>query len=79
MTIFPAIDIRGGRCVRLSQGRAEAETVYYEDPLDIARVFKDAGSVWAHVVDLDGAFTGEQRNLPVVAKIAALGLKVQLG
>ncbi len=79
MTIYPAIDIKGGRCVRLTQGRADAETVYAEDPASVAREFKAAGSEWVHVVDLDGAFAGEPRNLAVVDRIARLGLKVQLG
>jgi phosphoribosylformimino-5-aminoimidazole carboxamide ribotide isomerase len=79
MTIYPAIDIKGGRCVRLAQGRADAETVYSEDPAGVAAGFKAAGAEWVHVVDLDGAFTGEPRNLDVVARIAGLGLKVQLG
>jgi phosphoribosylformimino-5-aminoimidazole carboxamide ribotide isomerase len=79
MTIYPAIDIKGGRCVRLVQGRADAETVYSDDPAAIAAGFKAAGAQWVHVVDLDGAFTGEPRNLDVVARIVALGLKVQLG
>ncbi len=79
MTIFPAIDIRGGRCVRLLQGRADAETVYAVDPAAVAAGFKAAGAAWVHVVDLDGAFGGEPRNLEVVARIAALGLSVQLG
>ncbi len=79
MTIFPAIDIKGGRCVRLTQGRAEAETVYAEDPAAVAAGFQAAGAGWVHVVDLDGAFAGEPRNLGVVERIAALGLRVQLG
>jgi phosphoribosylformimino-5-aminoimidazole carboxamide ribotide isomerase len=79
VTIYPAIDIRGGRCVRLAQGRAEAETVYADDPAGVAAGFKAAGALWVHVVDLDGAFSGEPRNLAVVARIAGLGLKVQLG
>ncbi|HEU5079374.1 MAG TPA: 1-(5-phosphoribosyl)-5-[(5-phosphoribosylamino)methylideneamino]imidazole-4-carboxamide isomerase [Opitutaceae bacterium] len=79
MTIYPAIDIRGGRCVRLTQGRADQETVYSENPAEIAAEFKQAGAEWVHVVDLDGAFTGESKNLSVVRAIAALGLKVQLG
>jgi phosphoribosylformimino-5-aminoimidazole carboxamide ribotide isomerase len=79
MTIYPAIDIKGGRCVRLTQGRADAETVYSDDPSAIAAGFRAAGSEWVHVVDLDGAFDGEPRNLDVVGKIATLGLKVQLG
>jgi phosphoribosylformimino-5-aminoimidazole carboxamide ribotide isomerase len=79
MTIYPSIDIRGGRCVRLLQGRAEAETVYSEDPVAVAARFRDVGSRWVHVVDLDGAFAGEPLNLPLVERIAALGVRVQFG
>ncbi|HWA07886.1 MAG TPA: 1-(5-phosphoribosyl)-5-[(5-phosphoribosylamino)methylideneamino]imidazole-4-carboxamide isomerase [Opitutaceae bacterium] len=79
MTIYPAIDIKGGRCVRLLQGRADQETVYAENPAEVAAGFRAAGSGWVHVVDLDGAFAGEPQNLAAVEAIAALGLKVQLG
>ena len=79
MTIFPAIDIKGGRGVRLLQGRADQETVYFENPADAARQFQAAGSEWVHVVDLDGAFGGEPVNLAAVQAIVAVGLKVQLG
>jgi phosphoribosylformimino-5-aminoimidazole carboxamide ribotide isomerase len=79
MTIYPAIDIKGGRCVRLLQGRADQETVYGENPADVAAGFRAAGSGWVHVVDLDGAFTGEPRNLAAVEAIIAVGMKVQLG
>jgi phosphoribosylformimino-5-aminoimidazole carboxamide ribotide isomerase len=79
MTIYPAIDIKGGRCVRLAQGRADQETVYAENPADVAAQFRADGSAWVHVVDLDGAFAGEPQNLPAVQAIAALGMKVQLG
>jgi phosphoribosylformimino-5-aminoimidazole carboxamide ribotide isomerase len=79
MTIYPAIDIKNGRCVRLTQGRADRETVYAENPADVAQKFKATGSEWVHVVDLDGAFQGEPQNLPAVQAIAALGMKVQLG
>jgi phosphoribosylformimino-5-aminoimidazole carboxamide ribotide isomerase len=79
MTIYPAIDIKGGRCVRLAQGRADRETVYGEDPAAVAAAFQAAGSGWVHVVDLDGAFGGAPANLPVVARIVALGLRVQFG
>jgi phosphoribosylformimino-5-aminoimidazole carboxamide ribotide isomerase len=79
MTIYPAIDIKGGRAVRLLQGRADQETVYGENPAAVAAQFKADGSTWVHVVDLDGAFTGEPQNLAVVQSIAALGMKVQLG
>jgi phosphoribosylformimino-5-aminoimidazole carboxamide ribotide isomerase len=79
MTIYPAIDIKGGRCVRLTQGRADQETVYAENPVDVAVQFKKAGAQWVHVVDLDGAFSGESTNLSVVRAIAAQGMKVELG
>jgi phosphoribosylformimino-5-aminoimidazole carboxamide ribotide isomerase len=79
MTIYPAIDIKGGRCVRLTQGRADQETVYAENPAAVAEDFRAAGSAWVHVVDLDGAFAGEPRNLDAVRAIAAVGLKVELG
>jgi phosphoribosylformimino-5-aminoimidazole carboxamide ribotide isomerase len=79
MTIYPAIDIRGGRAVRLLQGRADQETVYAEQPAGVAAEFKAAGSAWVHVVDLDGAFSGEPQNLAAVQGIVATGLKVELG
>ncbi len=79
MRIYPAIDIRGGRCVRLLRGEKEQETVYYEDPAEPARIWKEAGSEWVHVVDLDGAFEGAPKNTEAVRRIAATGLKVQLG
>lgn len=79
MIIYPAIDIKGGRCVRLLQGRADRETVYADHPEEVAAGFRAAGSAWVHVVDLDGAFRGEPQNLDAVQAIAGLGLKVQLG
>jgi len=79
MTIYPAIDIKGGRCVRLTQGRADQETVYSSNPAEVAAQFRAAGSGWVHVVDLDGAFAGEPANLAVVAEIVKAGMKVQLG
>ena len=71
MQLFPAIDLRGGRCVRLYQGSYDAETVYSDNPVDQAQQFADAGASWLHVVDLDAARTGNQVNLPVIAAIAA--------
>jgi phosphoribosylformimino-5-aminoimidazole carboxamide ribotide isomerase len=79
MTIYPAIDIKGGRCVRLLQGRADQETVYAENPAEVAAQFQRDGSAWVHVVDLDGAFAGEPKNLSAVQAITAVGLRVQLG
>ncbi len=79
MTIYPAIDIKAGRCVRLTQGKADQETVYSLHPEEVAAQFKAEGAEWVHVVDLDGAFCGEPQNLAAVAAIVATGLKVQLG
>ena len=79
MLIYPAIDIRGGRCVRLSQGKDEARTDYFDDPVEPARRFTKAGAEWIHVVDLDGAFEGAPRNLEILRHITALGPKVQFG
>lgn len=79
MTIYPAIDLKGGRCVRLTQGRADQETVYAENPAAVAAEFRAAGSEWVHVVDLDGAFAGEPANLAAVQAIVAVGMKVELG
>jgi phosphoribosylformimino-5-aminoimidazole carboxamide ribotide isomerase len=79
MTIYPAIDIKGGGCVRLTQGRADQETAYAASPVAVAAQFQAAGSAWVHVVDLDGAFAGEPVNLAAVPAIVALGLRVQWG
>ena len=80
MLLFPAIDLRGGRCVRLYQGDFSAETTYAEDPAEVAAAFAAAGAQWLHVVDLDAARTGELANLAQVeAIVAATGLPVQYG
>ncbi|GGE04259.1 1-(5-phosphoribosyl)-5-[(5-phosphoribosylamino) methylideneamino] imidazole-4-carboxamide isomerase [Marinithermofilum abyssi] len=78
-TLYPAIDLRGGQCVRLFQGDYDAETVY-GDPVEAARRWVTAGAEWLHVVDLDAAKTGEPVNLPVIKEIAvALDVPVQVG
>jgi phosphoribosylanthranilate isomerase len=78
LTLLPAIDIRDGRAVRLTQGRADAETVYDEDPVAVAERFAAAGASWLHVVDLDAAFTGEPRNRALIARVVeATGCRVQ--
>ena len=69
--VLPAIDLRGGRIVRLRQGDFAAETAYRGDPADVARAFADAGARWIHVVDLDGARAGEPKQLGLVARITA--------
>lgn len=78
-TVFPAIDLRGGRCVRLRQGSASHETRYSDDPLTVAQGFQDAGAEWIHLVDLDAAF-GEGSNRPLVRRIAqSVGVRIQTG
>ena len=80
MDILPAIDLRGGKCVRLAQGDAARQTEYSDDPVSVACSFRDAGARWLHVVDLDGAFSGVRRHADTVrALIAATGLSVELG
>ncbi len=68
MLIYPAIDIRGGRCVRLAQGDFDAET-RYGDPVDQACAFAEAGAAWIHVVDLDGARDGAARQRDIIGAI----------
>lgn len=80
MEIIPAIDLRGGKCVRLMQGDASRCTEYSDDPVGMARVFAEAGARWVHVVDLDGAFEGRRRHTEVVRAIGeATGLRIELG
>lgn len=80
MILFPAIDLKGGACVRLLRGRLEDATLYNADPADQARAFAAAGSRWLHVVDLDGAFAGRPVNAAAVrAILAAASISVQLG
>ncbi len=80
MIIFPAVDIKDGKAVRLKQGKADESTVFENDPIKAAKLWEDAGATWLHVVDLDGAFDG----LPVSAKVVGsiceqLNIPVQLG
>ena len=80
MRIYPAIDILGGKAVRLRQGRKTDATVY-GNPLDMAKKWVRKGAEWLHVVDLDGAFEGEPKNLSVLREMAAAvpGAKIQVG
>jgi phosphoribosylformimino-5-aminoimidazole carboxamide ribotide isomerase len=80
LELFPAFDIRDGRCVRLLYGDFERETRYAVDPIELAGRYREAGAGWLHVVDLDGAARGEPVNLDLIARIqASTDLKVQLG
>ncbi len=69
--LYPAIDVLGGRVVRLRQGDYADETVYGDDPISVAREFADVGARWIHVVDLDAARSGDAVNRPIVSAIAA--------
>lgn len=78
--IYPAIDLLGGKCVRLMQGDYQKVTVYSDNPLSMALSFKDAGASWIHIVDLDAAKSGIPTNNKIIEEIATtLGLKVQTG
>ncbi len=80
MIIYPAVDIKDGKCVRLRQGSFSDSTVYFDDPFEAAENWKQKGAGYLHVVDLDGARTGKRTNLDAVSRIAGLkGLKIQLG
>jgi phosphoribosylformimino-5-aminoimidazole carboxamide ribotide isomerase len=78
--VYPAIDLRQGRVVRLRQGDPAQETVYDDDPLAVARRWQKAGARWLHAVNLDGAFgEGSHENLAVLKRILGTGLRVQFG
>jgi len=78
--VYPAIDLKDGRCVRLVRGEMDSATVFNDDPAAQARSFAAAGAAWIHVVDLDGAFAGKPRNAAAVeAIVKAAPVKVQLG
>ncbi len=80
MILYPAIDIRNGRCVRLLQGKDEHVTVYGQDPVAVAENWVKKGAKRLHVVDLDGAFTGTPQNKGIVREIVQrTGIPVQIG
>jgi phosphoribosylformimino-5-aminoimidazole carboxamide ribotide isomerase len=80
MEVIPAIDLMNGGCVRLYKGDFAQVTEYAQDPLDIARRYREAGSERLHLVDLDGARSGELVNLDIIRRITGeLAFKVQVG
>jgi phosphoribosylformimino-5-aminoimidazole carboxamide ribotide isomerase len=80
LTLYPAIDLKDGRCVRLRRGAMDDATVYSSDPAGQARAWQDAGFAWLHVVDLNGAFAGRPVNAAAIAAIlSAVTIPVQLG
>ncbi len=80
MIVYPAIDLRGGRVVRLQEGRPDAETVFSDDPVQTAQQWLDQGATWLHMVNLDGAFSQANDSLRILEAVAKLaGLRVQFG
>ncbi|MAW05374.1 MAG: 1-(5-phosphoribosyl)-5-[(5-phosphoribosylamino)methylideneamino]imidazole-4-carboxamide isomerase [Deltaproteobacteria bacterium] len=80
MLLIPAIDLKDGRCVRLLQGEADAQTIYSNDPVEMAISFEDAGAKRLHLVDLDGAFQGKGANMAIIRSILKnISIPVQLG
>ena len=80
MIIYPAIDLRHGRCIRLYQGDYQQETIYSDDPLAIANQFAEAGASWLHVVDLDAAKNPEQHQRALITRlINATNIHIQTG
>ena len=80
MIIFPAIDLKNGACVRLEQGDFTTSTVYRLNPLDVAKEYENDGASWLHIIDLDGAETGQGQNLETIKSIIAnTNLNIQVG
>lgn len=80
MIIFPAIDIQNGQCVRLTQGDYAQQTVYHQQPVEVAKAFEQEGAKFIHLVDLDGAKSGQTPNIQTIAAIAqAVNIPVQVG
>lgn len=79
-TVYPAIDIRGGKCVRLFQGNYDLESTYYNDPIEPALKWYQQGAQWLHIIDLDGARTGKPVNLPLIKRIIEkIDINIQIG
>jgi len=80
MTILPAIDLKDGQAVRLSKGLMDSAKIYSDEPWQVAKHFEELGSEWVHLVDLNGAFAGEPKNLEQIKKIREnCNLKLELG
>ena len=80
MIIFPAIDLKDGQAVRLTKGVMNSAKVYSNEPYELAKRFEEMGAEWLHIVDLNGAFAGEPKNIEQIEKIRKnTNLKIQLG
>jgi phosphoribosylformimino-5-aminoimidazole carboxamide ribotide isomerase len=79
MIVYPAIDLRGGKVVRLLEGDPERQTVFSEDPVNTAQQWQEQGAEWLHMVNLDGAFGAANDNMAILEAAARLGLNIQFG
>ncbi len=80
MTIFPAIDLKDGKAVRLSKGLMDSAKIYSDTPWELVKTFEEMGAEWVHLVDLNGAFAGEPKNLDEIVKIREnCNVKLELG
>lgn len=79
MIIYPAIDLRGGKVVRLKEGDPQRETVFSDDPVSVARDWMEQGAKWVHMVNLDGAFNKEADYGEILERVAELNIKIQYG
>ncbi len=80
MTIFPAIDLKDGKAVRLSKGLMQSATVYSHEPWELVKIFEEMGATWVHLVDLNGAFSGKPEHLEEIRKIRKnCNVKLELG
>lgn len=79
MIIYPAIDLRGGKVVRLVEGDPNRQTIHGDDPLEVAKRWQDANAEWLHVVNLDGALGEAALNLSILEQIATIGLPIEFG
>lgn len=80
MTIFPAIDLKDGKAVRLTKGLMESAKIYSDEPWELVKTFEEMGAEWVHLVDLNGAFAGEPKNLDQIVKIREnCKVKLELG
>jgi len=80
MIVLPAIDIKGGKCVRLKQGILSQETAYYDDPVAVAKMWEEKGAEYLHIVDLDGAFSGNQVNMNIIEQITqSVSIPIEVG
>jgi len=80
MTLYPAIDLKDGKAVRLTKGLMESAKIYSDEPWSLVKKFEEMGADWVHLVDLNGAFAGEPKNLEQIVKIRAnCNVKLELG